>query len=529
MRRRDLMIAAAATLAAPLAAPRLGRAAAATTLRFIPQSDLTILDPHWTTAYVTRNHGYMVFDTLYGSNGRFEPSPQMLAGHVIEDDGKLWTLSLRDGLLWHDGTPVLARDCVASIRRWAQRDAFGQALMAATDELSAKDDKRIVFRLKRPFPLLPNALGKSGSPMAAMMPERLASAEVTTQVKEIVGSGPFRFLADERVPGARAVYAKFDRYLPREGGTPDWTAGPKHAYFERVEWTTIPDPATASAALQNGEQDWWEYASGDLLPMLRRQSALKVTVPDKFGTTHIMRFNHLFPPFDNPAIRRAVLGAVVQSDYMQAVAGDDPAMWHDGVGFFCPNSAMASDAGMEAITGKRDIERSKRELAAAGYKGERVALMVQSDYPTLKALCDVTADLLGKLGMNVDYQSTDWGTVVQRRAKRDPIDKGGWNIFCTGFSSSDLLNPAGHLPLRGNGAKAWFGWPDNPKLETLRDAWFAAPDLAAQKKICEDIQREAFISVPYIPLGSYLQATAYNSGLTGMLDGFSMFWNLRRG
>jgi len=242
-----------------------------------------------------------------------------------------------------------------------------------------------------------------------------------------------------------------------------------------------------------------------------------------------MRFNHLFPPFDNAAVRRAVLGAVVQADFMQAVAGDDTAMWHDGVGIFCPNTSMASDAGMEVLTGKRDLARSKQELADAGYKGERVALMVPTDFPTLKALCDVTADLLGKLGMNVDYQATDWGTVVQRRAKRDPIDKGGWNVFCTGFNSSDLLNPAGHLALRANGAKAWFGWPDDPKLEALRDAWFAAPDVPTQQRICADMQREALFNVNYAPLGSYLQATAYRAELHGVLDGFAMFWNVQRG
>ena len=525
MRRRQLLM----TAAAALAAPAIGRAAGPSVLRFIPQADLATLDPHWTTAYVTRNHGYMVFDTLYGTNGKLEPSPQMVQGHLIEDDGRRWTLTLRDGLLWHDGTPVLARDCVASIRRWAQRDAFGQALLAATDELAAADDRRIVFRLKRPFPLLPTALGKSAPVIAAMMPERLASTDAMTQVKEIVGSGPFRFLADERVPGARVAYARFDRYVPRADGTPDWTAGPKRAFFDRIEWTVIPDPATAAAAVQNGEQDWWEYASGDLLPMLRRQKSLTIDVLDKYGTTEIIRMNHLYPPFDNAAVRRAVLGATVQSDFMEAVAGDDPAMWHDGVGIFCPNTSMASDAGMSVLTGKRDLDRSRRELAAAGYKGAPVALMVPTDFPSLKALSDVTADLLTRLGMKVDYQAIDWGTLVQRRAKRDPIDQGGWNVFCTGFNSSDFPNPAGHLPLRANGLKAWFGWPDDPKLEALRDAWFAAADVPSQQAICADMQREAFVNVPYIPLGSYLQATAYRADLHGVLGGFAMFWNVQRG
>ncbi len=525
MRRRDLLL----TAAAALAAPRIGRAEAASTLRFIPQADLATLDPHWTTAYVTRNHAYMVYDTLYGSDGKFQASPQMVAGHVIEDDGRRWTLTLRDGLKWHDGEKVLARDCVASIRRWAQRDAFGQALTAVTDELSAPDDTRIVFRLKRPFPLLPTALGKSASPMAGMMPERLASTDSMSQVKEIIGSGPFRFVMDERVPGARAVYARFDGYVPRADGTPDWTAGPKRAHFDRVIWTTIPDPSTASAAVQSGEQDWWEYTTADLLPMLRKDKGVRVDVLDKYGTTEILRFNHLYPPFDNPAVRRAVLGAISQADFMESVAGDDTSMWRDGVGFFCPGTALANDAGMQALNGKRDLARSKRELEAAGYKGERVALMVPTDFPSLKALCDVAADLMGKLGMNVDYQAIDWGTLVQRRAKRDPVDKGGWNAFCTGFNSSDLLNPAGHLPLRANGAKAWFGWPDDPKLEQLRDGWFAAPDAAAQKKLAEEIQLEAFQDVPYVPLGSYMQATAYRADLHGILDGFAIFWNVQRG
>jgi peptide/nickel transport system substrate-binding protein len=247
MRRRTFLTASVAALAAPA----IARAQGSRLLRFIPQADLTVLDPIWTTAYVTRNHGFMVFDTLYGQDSTYKASPQMVAGHVIENDGKLWKLTLRDGLRWHDGEKVLARDCVASIQRWGKRDAFGQALLAATDELSAPDDKTIQLRLKKPFPLLPDALGKSPSLMPAMMPERLAKTDAFTQITEMVGSGPYRFLPADRVPGAKAAYAKFTEYVPRADGTPDWTAGPKVANFDRIEWTTIPDPATAPAALQN--------------------------------------------------------------------------------------------------------------------------------------------------------------------------------------------------------------------------------------------------------------------------------------
>ena len=246
IRRRTFLAAAAASLAAP----SISRGAVNGALKFIPQSDLTILDPIVTTVYTARNHGYMVFDTLFGQDGNFKYSPQMLAGFTVENDARQWNLTLRDGLLWHDGTPVLARDCVASIKRWAKRDAFGGTLMVATDELSAPDDKTIVFRLNKPFPLLPAALGKPTSPAPAMMPERLANTDPFKQITEIIGSGPFRFIADERVAGARNVYQRFDKYKPRDDGTPDWTAGPKIVHFDRVEWTTIPDAGTKAAALQ---------------------------------------------------------------------------------------------------------------------------------------------------------------------------------------------------------------------------------------------------------------------------------------
>ena len=269
MRRRGLLVGAAAALAAPAVV----RAEAARTLRFIPQADLTILDPHANTAYVTRNHGYMVYDTLYGLNGRYEASGQMVAGHTVEEDGRRWTLTLRDGLRWHDGTPVLARDCTASIRRWGAKDTFGQSLLAATDELSASDDRRIVFRLKRPFPLLPAALAKTGVYMPAMMPERLARTDPAVQVTEIIGSGPFRWKADERVPGASRRVGALPGYVPNPSARPTTPPAAKIAYLDRVVWTTTPDPATAAAALQAGETDWWEYASADLLPLLRRNAA----------------------------------------------------------------------------------------------------------------------------------------------------------------------------------------------------------------------------------------------------------------
>jgi peptide/nickel transport system substrate-binding protein len=528
MRRRTFLAAATAQLAMPA----IAGAANASVLKFIPQSDLAVIDPIWTTAYVTRNHGFMVWDTLYGQSGPesgFKAEPQMVDGHVVSADGKTWTLTLRDGLLFHTGEKVLAKDCVASIQRWSARDAFGQALMQRTDAVTAQDDKTIVFRLKRPFPLLPQALGHSYSNMCAMMPERVAKTDPFKQITEVVGSGPFRFLASERVPGSMAAYAKFDKYQPRQGGEPDWTSGPKVAYFDRVEWHTVPDAATAANALQSGEMDWWEYPTSDLMPMLRQHKDCTVAIKDPTGECMILRPNQLFPPFDNPAIRRALMGAVNQKDFMTAMMGTDASLWKTPCGFFPPGTPLASSTTGSALpSGDPDYAKVKAALAAAGYKNEKVSFMASSDFPTLNALDEVAADMLKQAGINLDYQSTDWGSVVQRRSLQKPPAEGGWNMFITGFAGLDFSTPAGDLPLRGNGKGAWFGWPDDPKMEDLRNAWFEAPDLEAQKKIGVEMQAHAFETVPYYPLGFAYQPTAFRKDITNMQDGFVMFWNVRR-
>ena len=342
-----------------------------------------------------------------------------------------------------------------------------------------------------------------------------------------IGSGPYRYKADERVPGARVVYERNPRYVPRADPT-SRTTGAKLAHFDRIEWAIMPDSSTVASALQQGEVDWWYNPPADLLGLLAKSKGVKTEVIVPTGTIATMRFNQLQAPFNNPAIRRAMLGAITQADYMTAVMGEDRALWRDGVGYFCPNTPLASDAGMEALTGKRDFAQVKRNLEAAGYKGERVVLLGPMDIPSTKALAEVTADVLKKIGINLDFQAMDWATLVQRRAKTDPVDQGGWSIFQTSWAGLDQFNPAGHVFLRANGRNAAPGWPDSPALEALRNDWFAAPDLAAQKVIAGKIQRQAFQDVPYIPLGQTIPSTAYRSDLTGMLDGLPLFWNIRR-
>ena len=529
MKRRTFLAGSAASMAASgLAAPALAKAAGQRVLKFVPQSDVTILDPIWTTAYVTRNHGFMIFDTLYGIDGSYKTQPQMVEGHQVGNDGRLWRLTLRDELRWHDGEPVLARDCVASIARWGKRDPFGQTLMAYTDEISAPDDKTIQFRLKKKFALLPDALGKPGSNFCAMMPERLAKTDPFKPIIEMVGSGPFKWNASERIVGSLAVYERNAAYKPRASGTPQWTSGPKVAYFDRVEWHVIPDESTKANAMVSGEMDWWENPTSDLLPLLQQSSGLVVKNYDPTGIMACMRLNQLWPPFDNPAIRRAMLGAINQSEYMTAASGTDQSLWHVPAGFFCPELPMGSTAGLEVFTGPRDYGAVKKEIAAAGYKGEKVVLLVPTDQAVLKQECDVCADMLKKVGMNLDYQAMNWGTLVQRRAMMTAPDKHGWNIFITGWSGLDQSNPVGDVFLRGNGKAAMMGWPTAPKIEAQRQQWIDAPDLEAEKQLAVAIQRQALVDVPYIPLGQYFSPTTYRNQITDMLNGFVIFWNVRR-
>jgi peptide/nickel transport system substrate-binding protein len=514
-------------VAASLVAPAISRGAMAAPLKFIPQSDLTILDPVVTTVYTARNHGFMVFDTLFGMNSQYHMEPQMLEGVSVEADGKVWKLTLREGLFWHDGEKVLARDCVASIRRWAVRDGIGNLLMARTDELSATDDRTIRFRLNKPFQMLPYALGKISTPMCAMMPERLANSDPFKPVAEMVGSGPFRFKADEWLSGARAVYTRFDRYNPRPQVSNGWTAGGKIVHFDRVEWITGPDDGTSASAMQAGEMDWWELPPVDLLPLLKQTGKIQVEIKDHNGTIGLLKMNNLQPPFNDPAVRRALLGAVMQKDFMSAVAGEDPAMWQTGVGIFTPGTDMASDAGMEVLNGPRNLPAVRAAIKQAGYAGEKTVLISPSEPPFRKAMADVAGPMLLSAGLNVEVQSMDWGTAIVRRENKQPVDKGGWSVLCTTANGLDMQTPTLHF-LRATGETAWFGWTRSPRIEELRAAWVDAPDLATQKQIAADIQRQCWIDVPHLPLGIWYQPMAWQNTLKGIPDGFPVFWGAQR-
>ncbi len=521
MKRRTLL---GAVAAATLARPALAQSATRT-LRFVPQANLSSPDPIWTTADVTRNHAYMIYDTLYGVDTTLTPSPQMCAGHEISPDQLTWRFTLRDGLKFHDGSPVRAIDCTTSIARWSKRDGFGQILASRLDDMKVVDDKRFDLRTKKPFPLMLLALGANS---CFIMPEHVAATDPFKQIDDFTGSGPFKFARNEWISGSRSVYARNEAYVPASG-KPDFSAGAKVVNLDRVEWSVIPDAATAAAALQNGEVDWVEQPLIDLVPKLKSTPGITVRKFDPFGVVGVVVFNHLHPPFDNPKLRRALLPALDQKTYLSAVMGDEAEFIRAGVGVFAPDTPLATTTSLDALTGPRNIALAKKLVAESGYKGEKVVLLCPTDYPTLNAVANMTRELYVQVGLNVDFVTTDWGTLVARRASQEPVEKGGWSTFCTSALGYQLANPIANNMIRGAGKLGWFGWPDSPALRGLRDAWLDAPDLAAQKAIADTIQRTVFEEVPYIPTGQWFTPSAWRNTISGIVSGSSpVFWNLKK-
>jgi peptide/nickel transport system substrate-binding protein len=511
-------LAKSAFAATALAAVPLRRSRAAShnkTLRFIPQTDVQVLDPIWTTAYVTRNHGYMVFDTLFAIDSKFKPHPQMVGEFEVSGDKLTYKFALRDGLKWHDGEKVRGADCVASIKRWMARDALGQTLATVVTDMQGGDDKNFSIQLKEPFPLLIDGLAKVSSLAPFIMPERLAKTDPFKQVTEVVGSGPFKFVKEEHQPGNRVVYVKNNDYVPRSEPS-DWASGGKVVKVDRVEWTVVPDIATKTAAMQNGEADWWENPPADVWPILAANADLSMA-PAPIRSTGCIRFNWLFPPFDNAKMRQAVLLATSQADIMTAFVGDK-ANWNLCPSFFTCGGPMASTAGSEALTGKRDYDKAKQLIKEAGYKGEKIILLDAVDQPLIHAEALVATDVLKKLGLNVEYVAADWGTVVTRRASKKPPAEGGWNIFATGWTGPDLFDPSTNVMLRANGEAAWFGWPKDDELEALRSQWLKATDLEERQGIAAKIQLRAFEVVPYVPTGQFEVKTAYRKNLKGTVN-----------
>ncbi|CAN1561114.1 DdpA ABC-type dipeptide transport system, periplasmic component [Rhabdaerophilaceae bacterium] len=527
MQRRTLLKGAALSLiAAPtISRPALGQDWRASTMRVVPQANLTSLDPIWTTATVTNNHGYYVYDTLFALDMNLVPQPQMVASYEMLDGGLRWSFKLRDNLTFHDGAIVRSADCVASILRWSQRESFGQLLAKAVEAWRTIDDKAFEVRLKRPFPLILQALGKPDTP-AFIMPERHALTDASKQVTEVIGSGPYRFLPSEYNSGSRVAYEKFDGYVPRSEPA-SRGAGGKVAHFRRVEWHIMPDPATAAAALQRGEVDWWERPPVDLQPLLVNNRDIVREVTDPSGRLAIMRLNHLHPPFNDIKVRQAVRLAVIQGDYMRASQGEDQTGWKTCRSLWPQGTPYYSGEHEDLMP--QSIAKAAEALKASGYSGQKCVIINPTDFPDIGPLGQVSNDLLRKAGMNVDLAETDWGTVIQRRGSREPVEKGGWSIFHTTGPAIGWGNPASSQLVRGQGARGWFGWWNSTRAEELADEWAFGQDEATQRRAANALGRLALEEVATIPLGQFTITTAYRRSLTGMLHGSAPYpWGVKR-
>ncbi len=492
------------------------------TMRFIPHADLKVLDPIWTTAYITRNHSYMIYDTLFGTDEKLQVKPQMVDKWSSADKAMKWSFTLRDGLKWHDGQPVVAEDAVESVKRWTKRDPLGKLLAAHTAKIAPVDKKTFTLELAQPFGPVLDALGKPSSNVPFIMPARIAATPDSEQIKEFVGSGPFRFVKDEWQPGNQVVYVRNPDYAPRNDA-PSGSTGGKKVNLNKVLWRYIPDAATAAAALDAGEVDWWENPPLDFVPRIEKNPTLATFVTDPRGTQGWVRPNHLQPPFNNKKARQALLYMVDQPAYLQAAIGQ-PKFYKTCPALFTCGGPWESAAGAPA---KQDLNRARQLLKESGYDGRPVVVLDPSDIALTHGAALVTRELMTQVGFNVDLQSMDWSTVVARRAKKDPPAQGGWNLLFTWWIASDVINPAVHAGISGAGASAWFGWPENGEIEKLKTDWVRATDRAKQKQVAEEIQKIAYDEVMYVPFGQWVLPTAFRKNVQGILQfPAPLFWNV---
>ncbi|HEX7927856.1 MAG TPA: ABC transporter substrate-binding protein [bacterium] len=496
------------------------------TVKFIPHAGLRVVDPHWTTAYVSRNHSYLVYDTLFAMDKDFKPTPQMVDKWSVSEDGMTYQFTLRKGMKWHDLTPVTARDCVASLKRWETKDPLAVKLAAVTKSLEATGELSFTLVLKEPFGLVLDALAKPSGQVPFMMPERLAATDPNKQVEEIIGSGPYKFEKAEFQPGVKAVYTRFKEYVPRSEPTNN-LAGGKVAHLDRVEWVVIPDNNTAVAALNAGEVDIFEAPPVDLMPLLKSNNKIVVQVMDPLGFQMGLRFNHLQPPFDNPKMRRAVLYMINQASVMQVVVGSDTNFYKVCNAIFFCNTPFGSTAGAEDV--KQDFAKAKQLLNEAGYKGEKVVMMDPTDLNVLHSAVLATVPQLRQGGLNVEVQAMDWGTLLTRRNSKELLDKGGWSMLITAGTGADLIFPLSNFFINPLCDKGWFGWYCDPKMQTLQDEWSRTSDTKKAMALRVDMQREAYATAPFAPLGQYQQPMAYRDSVSGVVPAVvPVFWGMKK-
>lgn len=504
-----------------------GAAAQNKVLRVVPHSNLNILDPVWTTQYMARNHGYMVYDTLFGTDEKSRIQPQMVDKWSVSPDQRLWNFTLRDGLEFHDGKPVTGEDVIASLARWGKRDAMGQKLMSFVERMDAPAPNTFRLFLREACGFVLEALGKPSSNVPFIMPKRVADTPADKQITEAVGSGPYIFKADEFKPGDKAVYVRNPKYQPRKD-PPSGTAGGKHVYVDRVEWNLALRDAQAQVnALAKGEVDVIERPAFESYEQLKQIRDVSLVAKDPLGFQYMCRFNHLHPPFHSAKIRQAALAAMAQEPFLRAQVGIKE-FYRPCASMFTCNTPYGSTKGSD-IQAKSNMKKAQELVKASGYDGTAVVIIKPTDLAAIQKLPDVAAQLLRQAGFKVDLQAMDWNTVVSRRAKKDPPAQGGWNIFCTAWVAPDIWNPLTNAAIGAAGEKSWFGWPNDAQIEKLRDEFARATEDGKKKALAEAIQARAFEVGTHAPLGEYVNPYAVRKNVTGWVIGpGDHYWNVKK-
>ena len=498
-------------------------AQAETVLRVRPFGDLKQVDPVITSDYMVRNHGYMVYDTLFALDQDLNVKPQMVEDFSVSDDRKTYRFTLRNGLVFHNGAPVTAADVVASLNRWGERDGLGQQLKALTARLEATDAKTVVLTLTQPWGLVLEALGKPSSNVPFIMPAAIAATPANTAITDPTGSGPFIMKRDEWVPGSKVVYVRNPNYVPR-ADAPSGLAGAKLAKVDRVEWRYIPDAQTALNALKAGEIDILEEVPPDFLPTLKSDSNIRTRPQDSLGMQMVFRMNTLQPPFNNPKIRQAMRYMIDQEMFARAYVSD-PTLYKNCPSFYMCTSPYFSDTGWV----KPDLAKAKQLIAESGYDGTPVVVLHATESGPTNTFSLVAEQLMREVGLKVEPQSMDWGTLVGRRASKEPVGKGGWSLFMSGPTGADMMEPAGHLGLRANCDKAWFGWPCDEEIEKMRAAFALETDGAKKADLARRIQLRAVEVVPYWPAAQLHLIRALRTNVDGVLNAaIPVYWNIAK-
>ncbi len=486
-------------------------------LRVREVDDLKGFDPIYTSDYMVREHGYLVYDTLFAMDESFTPRPQMVDTYTVSADKLTWTLHLRPGLAFSDGQKVTATDVVASIKRWSERDGFGQMLAARTSKLEEVDPATVRIVLKQPWGLVPDALGKPSSNVPFIMPARIAAAPSDKQITEPIGSGPFIMRPDLWVHGAKIVYDRNPNYVPRSEPA-NGLAGGKRALADRVELDVLPDPATAAAALQKGEIDLFDGVPPDLAPVLARAKGVKLMPADTVGQLLILRPNSIQPPFDDAKMRQALLYAIDQTQFRDLYS-TDPSLTRTCDSFLACTSPYATNVGWP----KPDLEKARALVKESHYDGKAVVVLDVADYFT-HAHALLVGQMLKDIGVVADVQGMDSTTWVARRARRE-----GWNLAVIAPSGIDAADPLSMFALRANCDKAWYGWPCDDALEKLRAQYADATDVAARKVLVEKIQARALEVGPYWPLGMVFGIRGYRDDLGGFpKTPVPVYWNIEK-